>query len=116
MDAKFFQAYSFYTTVVRLWLFLVLLMVIVSIMFPVRLPLCGSGASSLGSKFRFSDFALVLASNGVAGAVLVKIRLWRFLIPLMIIAIVLISWATATIFSIDLRDLSQSRLALWLKH
>lgn len=78
MGARFLQAYSFYATVLRLWLFLVLLMVIVSVMFPGRLPLCGSGASSLGGKFRFSDFALVLASNGVAGAVLVKIRAWRF--------------------------------------
>jgi len=103
MGARFLQAYSFYATVLRLWLFIVLLMVIVSVMFPVRLPLCGSGANSSGGKFMFSDFALVLTSNGLAGAFLVKIRLWRFLIPLMIVAIVLISWVTAHVFSIDLR-------------
>jgi hypothetical protein len=116
MGAGFFQTYRFYSTVLRLWLFLVLLMLIVSVMFPVRLPLCGTGANSSGGKFRFLDFALVLASNGVAGAILVKIRLWRFLIPLMLVAIVLISWVTADVFSIDLRNFSRSRLAFWLKH
>jgi hypothetical protein len=98
-----FQGYSFYTTILRLWIFIVLLMIIIAVMFPVRLPLCGQGGNTVGGKLSFRDFAPLLLSNAVAGSVIVRLRSWLLMLLIMVLGIVLVNYAIAFIFSIELR-------------
>jgi hypothetical protein len=102
MAGKFLQKYSFYSTVIRLWVYLVLSMIIIVFMFPIQLPMCGNG-STQNNKFTFRDFYILLGTNAVAGSQVLRLRSWLLFLLAAVLAIVLVSWAVAYVFSIRLR-------------
>src|SRR5438128_601246 len=94
---------SIYAVFIRLWFFLVVSLVIISILFPVRIPLCGTGGDAEGSELTGRQFALLMAGNGVIAAALMRIRKLLLYLVLTAPAVVLVSWGLSWAFSIPLR-------------
>jgi hypothetical protein len=102
MAGKLLQKYSVYSTVIRLWVYLVLTMIIIVFMFPIQLPMCGNGNTD-DNRFRFRDFYTLVGTNAVAGSQVLRLRSWFLFLLAALLAIVLVSWAVAHLFSIELR-------------
>jgi hypothetical protein len=102
MDGKLLQKLTFYSAVMRLWCFLVLSMVIIVVMFPIRLPLCGTGGNAEGSKLSFRNFEILLSANAVVAAVIVRLRSWLLLLLATIVGFVFANWVMAHLFSMPL--------------
>jgi hypothetical protein len=94
---------KFYGTVLRLWFFLIFSMLIMIIMFPIRLPLCGSGGNVEGYGLRLRDFVALLVTNVAAAAAIVRVRSRLLFLMVSIVALIAIDWLVARIFSIKLQ-------------
>lgn len=95
--------YSFFTTFLRLWFFLVLSLVIIAVMFPVRIPMCGEGGEVEGAELSGTQFALLLGANALAAPLLVKLRYFLLFLVATIAALVAIDLIVSLLFSIELR-------------
>lgn len=94
---------GFYSTVLRLWFFIVAAIVLIVVLFPIRLPLCGTGGKVVGNKMTTRDFVVMLGANLAAGSILVRIRSMLLFVLSVIVALALIDWSIAQVFSLDLR-------------
>jgi hypothetical protein len=95
--------YSFFTTVLRLWFFLVVSLVIIATMFPVSIPFCGEGGNAEGSKLSGSQFATLLGANALSAPVLVKLRYFLLFLTAAVVVLIAINLAVSLLFSIQLR-------------
>jgi hypothetical protein len=104
MRDKLVAKLSIYKIILRLWFFIVLSLVIISIMFPVRIPFCGSDGDAEGSKLTGGQFALLLGANGLLTPLLVKLRYFLVFLVLSVAAMTAINFAVSQLFSIELRS------------
>ena len=100
---KITMKYSFYTTLLRLWFFFIVSLVIIAVMFPVRIPMCGGGGDAEGSDLSGTQFALLLGANFLAAPLLVRLRYFMLFLAVTIAVLVGINLLASLLFSIELR-------------